>query len=52
MLAALPHLGSCREAVAAVVRPGRTVEPEPRLAAAYAEPLEQFRAALQERGYL
>ena len=52
VLAAMPHVGTCCEAVAAIVRPGRTVEPEPRLAAAYAELLEQFRAALRERGYL
>lgn len=52
VLAAMPHVGSCREAVAAVVRPGRTVDPEPHLAAAYAERLERFRAALHERGYL
>ena len=52
VLAAMPHVGNCREAVTALVRPGSTVEPEPRLAAAYAEPREQFRAALRERGYL
>jgi sugar (pentulose or hexulose) kinase len=52
VLAALPHLGTCRAAVAALVRPGSTVEPEPRLVAAYAEPRERFRAALRERGYL
>ena len=52
VLAALPHLGNCREAVAALVRPGRTVEPERGLADAYAEPLERFRAALRERGYV
>ncbi len=52
VLAALPHAGSCREAVAAIVRPGRTVEPEPQLVAAYAESREQFPAALRERGYL
>ena len=52
VLAAMPHVGSCREAVAALVRPGRTVEPEPRLAAAYVEMLERFRAAMQERGWL
>ena len=52
VLAAMPHLGGCREAVAAIVRAGHTVEPDPALAAAYAEPLERFRAALRERGYL
>ena len=52
VLAAMPHVGTCCEAVAAIVRPGRTVEPEPRLAAAYAELVERFRAALRERGYL
>jgi sugar (pentulose or hexulose) kinase len=52
VLAAMPQLGGCREAVAALVRAGRTVEPDTALAAAYAEPLEGFRAALRERGYV
>jgi sugar (pentulose or hexulose) kinase len=52
VLAAMPHLGGCREAVAALVRAGRMVEPEPRLAATYSEPLERFRTALRERGWL
>lgn len=52
VLAAMPHLGGCREAVAALVRAGRTVEPAARLAAAYTEPLERFRTALRERGWL
>jgi len=48
----MPALGGCREAVAAIVRAGHAVDPDPALAAAYAEPLERFRAALRERGYL
>jgi sugar (pentulose or hexulose) kinase len=52
VLAAMPHLGGCREAVAAIVRAGYTVEPDPALAAAYGKPWEQFRAALRERGYI
>lgn len=52
VLAAMPSLGGCREAVAAIVRAGHTVVPDPALAIAYAEPLKRFRAALRERGYL
>ena len=52
VLAAMPALGGCRQAVAALVRAGQAVAPEPALAAAYAEPWERFCAALRERGYL
>jgi sugar (pentulose or hexulose) kinase len=52
VLAAMPHWGGCGQAVAAIVRAGQTVEPDPALAEAYAQPREQFRAALQERGYV
>jgi sugar (pentulose or hexulose) kinase len=52
VLAAMPSLGGCCEAVTAIVRAGHAVDPDPALAAAYAEPLERFRAALRERGYL
>jgi len=52
VLAAMPALGGCRQAVAAIVRAGQAVAPEPALTAAYAEPWERFRGALRERGYL
>ena len=52
VLAAIPHLGSCSEAVAAIVRAGQTVEPVPSLVAAYQQPWDRFCAALRERGYL
>jgi xylulokinase len=52
VLAAVPHLGDCRRAVAALVRAGRSVEPDARLAAAYEGLFERFCVALSQRGYL
>jgi D-ribulokinase len=52
VLAAMPPCGGCAQAVAALVRPGQTVEPEPGLAEAYAQPRAQFLAALRERRYV
>lgn len=52
VLAAVPHLGGCREAVAALVRAGTTVEPDCTLTDAYDEQYAQFRNALTQRGYL
>ncbi|HID22816.1 MAG TPA: carbohydrate kinase [Planctomycetaceae bacterium] len=52
ILAATPCLGSCQAATTRLVRTGRTVEPDERLAAAYEAPFSRFRKALQERGWL
>ena len=52
VLAAVPHLGSCRQAVACIVRAGRAIEPDSVLANAYARLYEQFQDALRQRGYL
>ena len=52
ILAAVPHVGSCREAVASIVRSGDRVEPDQVLARAYDERMGRFRTALRERGYL
>ena len=52
VLAAVPHFGDCGSAVAAMVRPGRTVEPKRALADAYDEGFERFKSRLAERGYL
>lgn len=52
VLAAMPHCGGCAPAVAALVRPGTTVEPDAALVAAYEQPWAQFLEALRERGYL
>ena len=51
VLAATPHLGGCAAAIAAMVRIGQRVEPDPQLAAAYDDQYARFRTALQERGY-
>jgi sugar (pentulose or hexulose) kinase len=52
VLAAMPHLGGCSQAIAAIVREGRRVDPDPELADAYDLQFERFRAALRERGYV
>jgi sugar (pentulose or hexulose) kinase len=52
VLAAMPHEGGSARAVAAIVRPGQTVEPDPALVEAYTQPRERFLAALRERGYV
>lgn len=52
VLAAMPHLGGCRQALASLVRSGEQVEPDDELARAYGAEYERFRAALRERGYL
>ncbi|NOX55202.1 MAG: FGGY-family carbohydrate kinase [Planctomycetes bacterium] len=52
ILAATPFLGSCQAAIARLVRTGQSIEPDPRLAAAYEEPFGRFRTSLQERGWL
>jgi sugar (pentulose or hexulose) kinase len=52
VLAALPHCGSYADAAAAIVRAGRRIAPDPRLADAYDEGFARFRQALQQRGYL
>jgi sugar (pentulose or hexulose) kinase len=51
VLAAVPHLGSYGDAVSALVRTGRQIEPDPSWAAAYDASYRQFQAALRERGY-
>ena len=51
VLAAMPHLGSCSAAIAAIVRAGREVPPDARLADAYEGLYQRFREALRERGY-
>lgn len=51
VLAAVPHCGRFADAAAALVRPGRQVEPDPHLTGAYAEAYGRFVAALRERGY-
>ena len=52
VLAARPHMAGCREAAEALVRPGRTIAPDLRLADAYELQFQRFAAALQERGYI
>ena len=52
VLAAVPYLGGCAEAVTAVVRPGRQVHPQTALSNAYHERFAAFKAAVHERGYL
>lgn len=52
VLAAMPHVGSCGAAVQAIVRPGRSVEPDDRLAADYGAEYERFLEALRQRGYV
>jgi sugar (pentulose or hexulose) kinase len=51
VLGAVPHVGGCREAIAAIVRAGCSVDPDPRLSAAYEEKYERFCKALRQRGY-
>lgn len=48
VLAAIPELGSCQEAVARLVRLGRTAEPVAAWHARYEETYEAFRRALAE----
>ena len=52
VLAAAAHLGDFAQAAQGLVRIGRRIEPEPRLAAAYDEQFGRFQAELQRRGYL
>ena len=52
VLAATPHCGGCREAVAAIVRSGQEIEPDSTLMAAYDDQFEALRTALDKRGYL
>jgi sugar (pentulose or hexulose) kinase len=52
VLAAMPHLGNCATAIAALVRPGHEVGPELKLADGYEIQYQRFRTALGERGYL
>ena len=50
VLAAMPHCGSYAAAAAAIIRAGRRVEPDPRLAAAYDEAIRAVVAALRAEG--
>jgi sugar (pentulose or hexulose) kinase len=52
VLAATPHLGGYRQAAAALVHAGRSVEPDPRLSDAYDDAYGRFVAELHKRGYL
>jgi sugar (pentulose or hexulose) kinase len=52
VLAVMPHVGGCREAIEALVRPGHTVEPDVKLADAYDAQATRFQEALRERNYL
>jgi sugar (pentulose or hexulose) kinase len=52
VLAATPHFGDCRDAIAALVRAGATFEPDFSLAGAYEEQYRRFQHALMQRGYL
>ncbi len=52
VLAATPTLGSCEAAIAALVRRGRTVEPQAAWQAPLDDAYHQLRAALQQRGYI
>ena len=52
VLAAAAYLGDFARTAQGLVRIGRRVEPEPRLAAAYDEQFQKFQAELQRRGYL
>ena len=52
VLAATPHLGSYRQAAANLVRAGRSIDPDPRLADAYDDAYRRFTTTLRQRGYL
>ncbi len=52
VLAATPTCGSCEAAIAAMVRCGCTIEPHDGWFTALDDAYEQFRAALQQRGYM
>jgi len=52
VLAAAGFLGDFATAAQKLVRIGRRVEPDPRLAAAYGEEFTKFKAELQRRGYV
>ena len=52
VLAAVPFVGDFARAARMLVRIGRRVEPEGRLAAAYDEKFNRFKAELQRRGYM
>lgn len=51
VLAAMPRLGSCAEAISRIVSIGKAIDPEPRLVNAYEDRYPQFVNALRERGY-
>jgi D-ribulokinase len=51
VLAAAGHLGDVAAATKKLVRIGRSVEPDERLAKAYEERFQDFKAELQRRGY-
>ena len=52
VLAAAAFVGDFARAAQMLVRIGRRVEPDARLAAAYDEEFIKFKAELQRRGYL
>jgi sugar (pentulose or hexulose) kinase len=52
VLAAAFELGGCAAALSKIVRGGRCVEPDERLARAYDNGFQRFRTALEQRGYV
>jgi xylulokinase len=52
VLAATPTFGSCEQAIAAMVRCGRTIEPHPAWVAPLADSYQRFLSALRQRGYV
>ncbi len=51
VLAACPHFASYPLAAASLVRPGRSVAPDPHLADAYDAQFQRFVAAIEQRGF-
>lgn len=51
VLAATPTLGNCADAIAAMVRCGRSMEPQPLWSSMLDDGYQQFLSALRQRGY-